>query len=159
MRGHTPAIEVLIGSRRTHSSPFLQAATEHCERMVELLIALEGRTPRGIRQRWLVGRAAEVECVVQVVTSDRARGLLSVADAVRSLNAYLQGLHRGLALHFGELAPSCCLPSLLATAIPSSALAITPQFPSSRHPTADLSTTWEVDDAQILEVTYAPSSG
>jgi len=140
--------------------PFLQETVDHASRLVLMLTNLDSRTMRRPAQRWLVGRATEVECVVDALTLDWRRGAMSDASTTGSINAYLHLVHRGLALHFGELAPSCCIGSLVITASPASFLDVTTSFPTSaRAVTVELQSTWEVvDDAQLLDVTYVPRS-
>jgi hypothetical protein len=136
--------------------PFLQEALDHAARLVDVLVSLESDTARFARKRWLVGRAAEAECVVEAVTQDWGRGAISDANAVRSILAYVQALHRGLAVQLGELAPACCVSALVVTATPVSLPAVTPQRPSSRMPPSDVGSTWEVSERELLDETYVP---
>ncbi len=146
-----------MGTFHAMYPPFLREAVDHARRLAALLDEMETRPGRRPPKPWLVGRAEEVECVVAELTGDWRRGGLNVAGAARSINAYVQGLHRGLAIHFGELAPACCVRSLVVTATPASFLTVTRAVPSSKT-TGDVATTWDVQDAEIVEVTEGPGS-
>jgi hypothetical protein len=140
--------------------PFLQEAVNHAERLVEVLEALDPTTARLSATTWLVGRVEEVECLVGELTAEWKRGEMSESEATHSVNTYVQALHRGLAINFGELAPSCCVNSLIITATPASFLSVTASFPPSISPGQALaSSTWaEVMDAELVDATYAPGS-
>jgi len=127
---------------------------------VQVLEGLDSRAVRRNAASWLVGRVGEVECLVGDLILDWRLGDMSAADAAQSVNAYLHALHRGLATNFGELAPSCCMSSLVVTASPASFLEVTRSFPpSSGSGWADVQSTWgEVEDAEILDSTWIPSS-
>jgi hypothetical protein len=139
---------------------YLQEAVDHAGRLIETLNALEPRSARRSAELWLVGRVEEIECLVGTVLREWRTGLVDVAEAARIINAYLHGLHRGLAMHFGELAPSCCVYSLVVTAAPASYVSVTSSFPpSTRAKTVELGSTWgEVEDAELLDLSVAPSS-
>ncbi len=133
--------------------PFLDDAVDHARRLVRLLDALDV-PPRSHARTWLLGRADELRCVRDAVTGDWLGGRISTVEAVRSLNFYIQTLHRGLAVHFGELAPSCCVCSLVVTATPSSLLTVS--FPHT--PVRDLQRTAAVEERDLLSVTRIPGS-
>jgi len=139
---------------------YLQEAVDHAERLVELLEQLDPRSARRSATTWLVGRSEEVECLVVDLVAEWERGEVGESEAAQSLNSYLQGLHRGLAINFGELAPSCCAHSLVVTASPASYLSVTRSFPPSVGPRSSaLTATWgEVEEEAILSSTWAPSS-
>jgi hypothetical protein len=138
--------------------PFLEDAVDHARRFILLLEALEPSSVRRPAKMWLEGRIEEVRCVVDAVTADWQFGHTSTAEAAQSLNMYLQGLHKGLAVHFGELAPSCCVCSLVVTATPVSLV------PGSKAPAPkpkwrrELMTTPEVGEGELLAVTALPRS-
>ena len=135
--------------------PFLDEAVDHARRLVLLLDALDAR-PRSHARTWLLGRVEELRCVTSAVTSDWLRGKSSTVDATRSLNTYIQTLHGGLAVHFGELAPACCVCSLVVTATPISF--VPPQRSRPTIPVRDVQRTWDVDERDLIEATYVPSS-
>jgi hypothetical protein len=137
---------------------FLQEAVDHADRLAQLLKSLDPRSARRAASTWLVGRVDEIECLVGVLLDEWRCGSVSAAEAAQSVNAYVNALHRGLAMNFGELAPACCVTSLVITATPASFLEVTARFPASMQ-WRDESSTWgEIDDAEILEVTSAPRS-
>jgi len=93
--------------------PPLEPLVRHAERLGALLLAYELTPPAhdAPGQRWLLGRAAEVERYVESVVDDVARGVLDEAGAVAALGSYLDGLHAGLAVHLGMAGPPpCCRP-------------------------------------------------
>jgi hypothetical protein len=154
--------------------PFLEEAVDHARRLVRLLEQLDPGPVRRPAQTWLVGRVEEVRCVIDAVTHDWRGARTSTADATRSLNTYIQSLHRGLAVHFGELAPVCCVCSLVVTATPVS-LAPAASSMTPVTPRWDVRKTWErgaraargvehsVDiheapEVDLLEVTVVPGS-
>jgi hypothetical protein len=140
--------------------PFLQEAVNHTERLVDVLEALDPTAARRSATTWLLGRVEEVECLVGELTAEWKRGEMSEPDATQAVNSYVQALHRGLAINFGELAPCCCVSSMIITATPASFLSVTASFPPSidaGH--ASVGSTWaEVMDAEIVDATYSPSS-
>jgi hypothetical protein len=140
--------------------PYLQEAVDHAERLVELLQGLDQHAARKSAATWLVGRVEEVECLVGELTLEWRCGDMSAAETAQSVMAYVQALHRGLAINFGELAPSCCVTSLVATAPPVSFLDVTRSFPPSMAPRwEDVNSTWgEVEEKELLESTYVPGS-
>jgi hypothetical protein len=139
--------------------PFLQEAVDHAERLVDLLQGLDTRTARRSASTWLVGRVEEIECLVGELVFEWRSSERTAAEAAQSVNAYVQALHRGLAINFGELAPSCCVTSLIITASPASFLEVTRSFPPSEAFWGDMNSTWgEVEDAELLDATYVPGS-
>jgi hypothetical protein len=134
--------------------PFLDEAVDHARRLALLLGALDPKT--GHARTWLLGRVDEVWCITDAITRDWLRGKTGTVAAVRSLTTYIQAIHRGLALHFGELAPSCCVCSLVVTATP---ISYTPprRLLETTSP-GGLQVTLEVDERELIQVTRVPSS-
>jgi hypothetical protein len=158
---HHPHHEVsAMGAFGPFYPPFLQEAVDHAERLVELLRALDTQTARRSAATWLVGRVDEVECLVEDLTLEWRTFGMSAQEAAAAVNAYVQALHRGLAINFGELAPSCCVGSLVITASPASFLDVTRSFPPSVETGwEEASSTWgEVQDEEILGETFVPGS-
>jgi hypothetical protein len=95
----------------------LRLSVHHAERLVAFLGQLEPQTSKDARTRasgavaWLLGRRQEVECFVLDVTLDLRRKKVSESHAVKTIDAYLTVLHKGLARHFGERFPACCASS------------------------------------------------
>jgi len=149
-----------MGAFGPYYPPFLQEAVDHAERLVDLLRRLDTRSARRSAATWLVGRVDEVECLVEDLTLEWRSLGMSAEEAARSVNAYVQALHRGLAINFGELAPSCCVGSLVITASPASFLDVTRSFPPSvESPWEGVGSTWgEVMDEEILDATVVPGS-
>jgi hypothetical protein len=144
-----------------HYPPFLQEAVDHAQRLVELLQTLDPRAARRSAATWLVGRVGEVECLVGELVDDWQRGAVSEADAAGAVNAYVGALHRGLAINFGELAPSCCVQSIIVTATPASFLSTTRSFPRSvgAASIAPTSTWAEVQEAELIVATRVSGCG
>jgi hypothetical protein len=139
---------------------FLTEALRHAERLTGVLESLDPSRRGPAAAKWLLGRASEVDCVVQLVISDWSAGQRSEVHAAQALNGYVSVLHRGLALHFGELAPPCCISSLVITASPASYDSPTSVFPRILEPSwATSNVTWhEVEDADIVSITHGPNS-
>jgi hypothetical protein len=144
-----------MGAFGPHYPPFLQDAVDHAERLVEVLHAIDPRSARRGAASWLVGRASEVECLVAELTADWKKGTMAEQDAACAVNAYVHALHRGLAMNFGELAPSCCVHSLIITSTPASFLATTRSLPCSIDGRAvEVTSTWaEVDESELIPQT------
>lgn len=142
---------------RDREPPFLTEALSHALRISEVLSRLPGGTRRTpARHRWLVGRTAELKCLSDAVMDDWRHARITDVEATQSINAYIQLLHRGLALHFGELAPSCCISSLVITASPVSYADVTRSVPApTRPPSARTAVepTCEIEDSEILDIT------
>jgi hypothetical protein len=140
---------------RDREPPFLTEALSHAIRISEVLARLPSSTRRRPGQRWLVGRTTEVRCLTGAVMDDWRHGRVTDVEATQSINAYIQLLHRGLALHFGELAPSCCISSLVITASPVSYADITRSLPPPTRPPSGtvVEQTSEIGDDEILDIT------
>jgi hypothetical protein len=140
---------------RDRQPPFLTEALSHSIRIAEVLSRLPASTRQRPGQRWLVGRTAEVQCLTDAVMDDWRHGRVTDVEATQSINAYIQLLHRGLALHFGELAPSCCISSLVITASPVSYADITRSLPAPTRPPSGtvVEQTSEIGDEEILDIT------
>jgi len=142
---------------RDRQPPFLTEALSHSIRISEVLSRLPANPRRRPGQRWLVGRTAEIQCLTDAVMDDWRHGRVTDVEATQSINAYIQLLHRGLALHFGELAPSCCISSLVITASPVSYADITRSLPAPTRPRPESGTvvepTSEIGDEEILDIT------
>ncbi len=136
---------------------YLQDAVDHASRLIDTLAVLEPSSQRRSAELWLVGRAEEIDCVVRSVLVDWRTGRLDNSNAARSIQAYVALLHRGLATHFGELAPSCCMHSLVVTASLPSYRAPTSSFPPSAAPTRSLASTWDEVDEDELELDSSPT--
>jgi hypothetical protein len=140
--------------------PYLNDAIEHLERLADVLETLDPRLARRAASTWLIGRLAEGECLLGALVRDWRDGTLTEAEAARSLNGYLNEIHRGLAVNFGELAPACCVNSLMATATPASYLSVTTSLENVVRPAGfALTSTWaEVDERELVESSGAGSS-
>jgi hypothetical protein len=139
---------------------FIAEALRHAERLTAVLESLDPRTRGVSASTWLLGRASEVDCVLQLVISDWRAGRTSEVHTARAINSYLAALHRGLALYFGELAPPCCISSLVITATAASFDSSTRRFPRAASPKwHSANATWtDVDDSDILSVSYGTPS-
>ncbi len=129
--------------------PYLKDAVAHAARMAALLDAME-RPGRRLAEAWRTGRASEIACVVDVAVHDWRAGVVGEVGAARSVREYLRTLHAGLALHFGELAPRCCVGSLTDTSTPDPDRAETPALDLVLRAAAARAATWaEVDELEL----------
>ena len=138
---------------------FLQEALNHAERLAGVLDSLDPRSGRQAASTWLLGRPGEVDCLLRALIGDWRSERLSDVETAQAINAYVATLHRGLAIYFGELAPPCCISSLVVTASRASFDSVTAEFPPLLEPGwISSNVTWsEVEDADILAVTRVPS--
>jgi hypothetical protein len=95
----------------------MRGPVSHAESLSALLYQLEARPGHVAARAWLHGRPEEVECFVRQLAKDFRSKRLSEVAAASALDAYLEALHQGLALHFGECSPRCCQVSTSATAV------------------------------------------
>jgi hypothetical protein len=87
----------------------LRAVMSHAERLADLLGRVEqAAAPFPPACVWLIGRAAELQCIVHLVASDWQVGRLSAEAAARRLNLYVKELHDGMAMHLDIGTPVCC---------------------------------------------------
>src|SRR5258708_8804001 len=86
-----------------------QAVINHAERLAELLAQRERVTREfDAGALWLMGRAAELECVAAMVVVDWQEGRLPAEAAASKLARYVRELHDGLAMHLDVEMPACC---------------------------------------------------
>jgi hypothetical protein len=90
--------------------PTLQASVNHAERLARLLEREEvSRAGRGRgKDPWWVGRAAEIECVVELAVFDWRRGVRTADVAATAVDAYLAELHQALSPRLGVARAPCC---------------------------------------------------
>jgi hypothetical protein len=86
----------------------MRGSVNHAESLSALLSRLEAQPGHVAARAWLHGRSEEVECFVRQLTKDLGSRRLSERAAASALDAYLEALHQGLALHFDETCPPCC---------------------------------------------------
>ena len=92
----------------------LQESVNHAERFCEEVAAFDGQechvstSVDAIADRWICGRAGEIEVFVSDVTAAWRAKRLSAVSAANAVDRYLDDLHEGLAAFFGHAAPSCC---------------------------------------------------
>jgi hypothetical protein len=95
----------------------LQGVINHAERCAVALTLAETDQSRDVAtgpgeltlaETWVVGRAGEVEAVVDDIVVDWQRGKLTMRSASAAIECYLIELHRGMtaATSLGE--PTCC---------------------------------------------------
>jgi hypothetical protein len=134
-------------------APLLQDAINHAERLSELLRITRPRPGDERGAAWLVGRIEEMEIFVELIVQRWRFESVAEADAATAITAYLDALHHGLALHFGELSLKCCCDSLFSTSIPAPSLSQTaeiPVFDANRRPNACDATVIDVDPSDLL---------
>ena len=96
----------------------LQGAINHAERVAVLLARLEAGAPQADEwaRAWLIGRASEVERLVEHVATAWRAGEVPELDATVTIDRYLGLLHDGMHRHLALPSPACCEASLAATA-------------------------------------------
>lgn len=87
----------------------LRSTLGHAESFGALLSRLEVRRTDGRARAWLMGRRQEISCFVQQVVRDLRAKRVDETTALGSIEKYLATLHAGLATHFGDRSPTCCL--------------------------------------------------
>jgi len=98
----------------------LRSTLGHAESFGALLSCLEARHTDGPARTWLVGRRQEVACFVQQVLRDLRSKRVDETAALGAIERYLATLHVGLATHFGDRAPACCLAPRACSPFPRS---------------------------------------
>jgi hypothetical protein len=102
------------------NAPLLQDAVNHAERLSGVLKTAVPRDDDERAAAWLAGRVDEIEVFVDLTVGRwRIEGVDERA-AANSIVRYLDAMHRGLALHFGELRMKCCCDGLFSTSVPTS---------------------------------------
>jgi hypothetical protein len=137
------------------NAPALQDAINHAERLAGILKLIR---PRGGDDRgavWLVGRIDEMEIFVELVIQRWRFEGLHEESAEAAITAYLDTLHHGLALHFGELSLRCCCNALFTTSVPETTYSEAetveiPSFDSRRRSSEKEATVMDVDPSELL---------
>jgi hypothetical protein len=91
--------------------PRLQDTVNHAERMCTVLQRAEegaARAQGSPPPAWLIGRAGELEQVVEAVVQRWRAGRHDADVAAATLDEHLEALHDGLAAWLGITAPLCC---------------------------------------------------
>jgi hypothetical protein len=95
----------------------LQSVVHHAERFSAAVGLAETDQRRAVAtgpreltlsETWLVGRAGEVESVVEDVAREWRVGVLSAKGAAAAIEFYLRALHRGMRDTAGLAGPTCC---------------------------------------------------
>ncbi len=97
------------------------SAVTHAERLCAFLPALRPRRGDTVARAWLHGRTQEIEVFVRQLASDLRGRKVTVPSAALALTTYLDALHQGMIVHFGEHSPRCCRDESFATAVPPDA--------------------------------------
>jgi hypothetical protein len=98
--------------------PTLQEAVNHAERLATLLQRVPVNGAYNDSTAWITGRAEEIACFVDAVTRDWHAGRLSNDGAARTIDRYIDTLHRDLDERPGVDAPRCCSAALAVTSEP-----------------------------------------
>ena len=106
----------------------LQEVINHAERMAERLARLrvEGDAAASA---WLLGRVEEIETFVEHVAHEWRTLGLDPHAATRAVATYLEMLHDGMRVHFGDVSPRCCTSPLSVTSPAATPLSQTQPIP------------------------------
>jgi hypothetical protein len=80
----------------------------HADRLAAVLRRMRIMPVEGLSAAWLCGRAEEVELFVATVARSWRLGEVPEKEAAAVVASYLEALHAGLRVHFGEAAVECC---------------------------------------------------
>jgi hypothetical protein len=115
----------------------------HAESFCAFLSRLDGRRFDTTARAWLLGRRQEIGFFVERISRDYRHKKLDETAAAAAIDAYLAALHGGVATHFGERSPACCVASAAPTVV-------------APHPTDNTPTTMYVKPRPLAVTAVAP---